>query len=126
MSKNFIYEYETEKYTITPEDFYEKVREDFFKKTGHSLSDWIESAHEFKHPKTITHIKLDDFIITLFEAEKRACYTSYYLRRYYEFLMRWDEGRGVCYAKLKCRPPRKKLKKISKNFKKVLDKAARK
>lgn len=126
MKKNFIYEYETEKFTITPEDFYEKVREDFFKKTGHSLSDWVESAREFVHPKLLTSIVISPLLTRHFEVTKSACYVEYYIRGYYDFVMQWKDGRGMCYAFLKCRPPRKKLKKISKNFKKVLDKAARK
>ena len=126
-TRKLIYEYEAERYTLNPYDFVERIRSDFFKKTNHLLSEWIESPKEFVEP----FFQYDIYHQTgLFgetiQARALCCQREYYLTNHYQFKMEWKDGRGVCIAYLWELPPRKKLKKISKNFKKVLDKPKRK
>lgn len=123
---NCEYEYEVTRRFKSVKEFFDFVRLDFWLVTDHNLKEWVENYNEFINPEKHYNI----FIGSPWFDRKLIAYktyqkTEYYMRGVYEFRMEYKDGKGHCVARVRKGVTEKKLKKISKNFKKVLDKAKR-
>ena len=123
---NCEYEYEVTRRFNTVKEFFDFVRLDFWLVTGHNLNEWVKNFDEFLNPEKHCNV----FISTPWFDRKLIAYqtyqkTEYYMQGVYEFRIEYNDGKGYCVARKRKGVSEKKLKKISKNFKKVLDKAKR-
>ena len=123
---NYEYEYEVTRRFNTAKEFFDFVRLDFWLVTGHNLNEWVENFGEFINPDRHRSIFIGR---AWFDREIIVCKTflktEYYMQGVYKFIMEYKDGKGHCVARVRKGVTEKKLKKISKNFKKVLDKAKR-
>ena len=123
---NCEYDYEVNRRFNTAKEFFDFVRLDFWLATGHNLNEWIENFREFINPEKHYNILIGSpWFERKLIAYKTYRKTEYYMRGVYEFRMEYKDGKGYCIARKRKGVTEKKLKKISKNFKKVLDKAKR-
>lgn len=125
MKRKLEYEYKIDRYFKDVKEFYEFVRLDLWLLTGHNLNEWVENFEAFENPSP----RCDIYIATTsFDRKlivRKFNYSiEYYLKGCYHFRMKYSHGRGECMIEKRKGAAEKKLKKISKNLKKVLDKAS--